>query len=157
METGTFIGTSVLGLEPVELGGIPRNLVRLPENPEAEGAAAGVACVSATSSVSRISPGTISSNCRNKYSGSSDIFLEVMRMQMMHDVQHRSFDKEYAKEKREAEDMVRTERKEKEDKDRIHFEKMFLMAIGGGVNMTNMRSARKGKTRLMVVVKRRRH
>ena len=54
----------------------------------------------------------------------------------MHEVRQRAFDKEDTKEKREAEDRMRTERKEKEDKDRSYFEKIFLMAIGvGAVNI----------------------
>ena len=37
--------------------------------------------------------------------------------------------------KKEAEDRARTEWMDKEDKDRIHFEKIFPMAIGGRMNM----------------------
>ena len=62
---------------------------------------------------------------------------------MMHGVQKRYFDKEGAKEKREAEDRARTEWKDKKDNDQINFEKMFLMAIGGETN--NQKREAQGK------------
>ena len=80
--------------EPAEFSAIARNSVQLLETPEAEGASAVVASISAASSVSMISPGTIANNWQNKFLRLLDSFLEMMRIQMMHEVQHRSFDKE---------------------------------------------------------------
>ena len=133
LKTLTFTETGMLGPEPVELGGIPINLVWTPNTSKAEGASTGVPSVSVTSLVLRI---TIASNRHNKSLDSSDRFLEFMRMQMIHEVWQRFFDKEDAKEKRKAEDRARMERKEKKDNDRrSNFEMMFLTAIGGGMNM----------------------
>ena len=132
LNTGIFTGTRVLGdwLPEPALGIIPGNKVQPPEL-ETEGIISGVASVSTISSVSRISSGTITSNHRTKYLPSSNSFLEMMRIQMVLDVQQRIFDKEDTKEKWTSEDRVRTERKVKENRDRTHFENTSLMVIGG--------------------------
>ena len=59
----------------------------------------------------------------------------MMRMQIIHEVLQRAFDKEDAKKKREEEDRVMMEWKENEDNDRSHFDKMFIMADVEGMNV----------------------
>ena len=88
----------MLRSETADLSAIAQNSVRPPETPDAEGAAAAVASISATYSVSRIYPRTIASNWQNKSLRLLDSFLEEMRIQMMREVQQRSFDKEDSKE-----------------------------------------------------------
>ena len=125
----------MLGPEPAELSAIARNSIRPLETPETEGTAAGVASISDASSFSRISSGTIASNQRNKSSSLLDRLLEAMKMQMIHEVQQRSFDKEDLKENEKQ--RIGRGRNGRTRRPRIKFivEKMFLIAICGGINM----------------------
>ena len=86
-------------------------------------------------------PGVVKSNRRGGGRGGKsgeDTFIEIMKMQMLHEMQQSKIQKEMLEEKRVQEERDRQERREEKEKDRAHFQQMFLMAIGGGINaMTN--------------------
>jgi len=151
----------VLGPPPprIALGNITRNDIPPPDDNNPDGAAS----ISVSSSHSRVPPGTIASNRRLRSTNSSNSFLEMMRLQMISDVQQRRDDKEKSAElqaeknrvrenrledeerRREDEERARTDRREEEDRareerreenktERRHMQKMFMMVLGDGIN-----------------------
>jgi len=74
----------------IALGNIARNAIPPPHDNNPDGAA----IISIYSSHSRVSPGTIASNRRSRSANSSDSFLEMIQLQIMHEVQQRSYGKE---------------------------------------------------------------
>ena len=176
-----FTGTGVLGQPPppspeIVLVNIARNAISPPPDNNTDGTAS----ISVSSSHSRVFPGTITSNRCSRSTNFSDSFLDMMRLQMMHDVQQRSYDKdklaeiqaekmrvredrlEKAERRREEEERARTERREEEERERErereerreenemerrHMQQMFMMAIGGGINVLGGNKKRKKRKR----------
>ena len=88
LETGMFTGTGVLGQPPppspeIVLVNIARNAISPPPDNNTDGTAS----ISVSSSHSRVFPGTITSNRCSRSTNFSDSFLDMMRLQMMHDMQ----------------------------------------------------------------------
>jgi len=92
LEAGVFTGIGVFGPPPPEiaLGNIARNAIPPPDDNNPDGAEN----ILVSSSHFRVSPGTLASNRRSRSTNSSNSFLEMMRLQIINDVQQRRDDKE---------------------------------------------------------------